>query len=106
MPEEAKSGIQLASQANLLARFNQLCKFGVNFVTSQELGGDWSLLPEEVGLSSSLYSMLIDLECGVSRKKAGYPPGEGPAEWDLPGWGVVSHPAPVQHVKREEDRPG
>ena len=73
MPEEVKPGIRLASQANLLARFNQLCKFWVNFVTSQVVGGDWSLLPEEVGLASSLYSMLIDLECGVSRKKAGDP---------------------------------
>ena len=71
MPEQVKPGIQLATQANLLARFYQL---GVNFVTSQELGGDWSLLPDKVGLASSLFSMLIDLECGVSRKKAGYPP--------------------------------
>ena len=71
MPEEAKSGIQLASQANLLARFNQLCKFGVNFVTSQELGGDWGLLPEDVGLANSLYLILNNLECDASRKKVG-----------------------------------
>ena len=42
-------------------------------MTSQEVVGDCSLLSEEVGLASSLYSMMIDLECGVSRKKAGDP---------------------------------
>eukprot|EP00092_Neocalanus_flemingeri_P032520 GFUD01035369.1.p1 GENE.GFUD01035369.1~~GFUD01035369.1.p1 ORF type:complete len:2027 (+),score=668.98 GFUD01035369.1:647-6082(+) len=70
-PEEVKPGSQLASQTILLARFNQLCKFGVNFVTSQEESG--CLVSEEIGLASSLYSMMIDLECGVSRKKAGDP---------------------------------